>query len=98
MARFAYVCSACGAAHAKWMGQCPDCGQWNTITEQTPEAAPRPTSRAAALRTAPITETGGERERRRTTGIGEFDRVLGGGLVDGAAILIGGAPGIGNST
>ncbi len=97
-AQSAWVCSACGAEHRKWMGQCPDCGQWNTVTEQAVESAPRAGAKTRPLTATAITEAAGEGERRRSTRIEELDRVLGGGLVDGAAILIGGDPGIGKST
>lgn len=94
-----YVCQACGFEAPKWYGRCPGCGAWNTLVEEirkartaTPKDAPenRPVS-LAAVRSAPPPE-------RILTGIGEFDRVLGGGIVPGALILIGGEPGIGKST
>ncbi|RMH53067.1 MAG: DNA repair protein RadA [Zetaproteobacteria bacterium] len=98
-----FVCQECGCLLRKWQGQCPDCGGWNTISEQ-PElpVAPRKGSgggrRKEALAARPITEVGSEAHGRCATGIGELDRVLGGGLVPASAVLIGGAPGIGKST
>jgi len=95
-----YVCQSCGAVHAKWAGRCEACGDWNTLSEEAArKPAPRGLSEAAGRRfelvgldDAPV------RARRRATGIEELDRVLGGGLVEAATILIGGDPGIGKST
>ena len=96
----AYVCTECGGASSKWQGQCPNCGVWNTLVETI---AATPSSRFQALAGAPSAvrtlasvET---RDNARTpTGIEEFDRVLGGGLVSGGVVLLGGDPGIGKST
>ncbi len=96
--RSVFVCASCGAEHRKWMGQCPDCGTWNSISEQ---AAPSPSVTRGAVApavAAPITDIDAASAPRRPTGIGELDRVLGGGLVPGSAVLIGGDPGIGKST
>ena len=102
--RTLYVCSACGYEAARWMGKCPDCGAWNTLEEQAPQAsalAPkkenkqRPGTGAQALRLSEIPD---EQAPRTSTGIGELDRVLGGGVVEGSLILVGGDPGIGKST
>ena len=98
-----FVCASCGYETARWMGRCPECGEWNTLEEQTPQAsaAPvkenkqRPGTGAQALRLHEIPE---ESAPRVTTGIGELDRVLGGGIVEGSLILVGGDPGIGKST
>src|SRR5436190_4288097 len=94
-----HVCSACGHSEPRWMGQCPGCGEWNTLVE---ESRGRPASpakgRAAALRPVPLSEVPVERVPRLQAGIGELDRVLGGGLVPGSLVLLGGAPGIGKST
>ena len=100
-----YCCSACGYETPRWMGKCPGCNAWNTLEEQAPKAAApsaaakpikqRPGTGAKALRLDEISE---ESAARRTTGIGEFDRVLGGGVVEGALMLVGGDPGIGKST
>ncbi|HEX3631876.1 MAG TPA: DNA repair protein RadA [Casimicrobiaceae bacterium] len=96
----AYVCTECGGQSSKWQGQCPNCGVWNTLVETI---AATPSSRFQALAGAPSAvrtlasvET---RDNARTpTGIEEFDRVLGGGLVSGGVVLLGGDPGIGKST
>ncbi|MCH1542737.1 MAG: DNA repair protein RadA [Alphaproteobacteria bacterium] len=97
-----YVCNQCGNVSTKWSGKCEGCGQWNTISELAGSAAP-PIGRGAkktkgkSVELAPLAGNDKEPERR-TSGIGEFDRVLGGGLVPGSATLIGGDPGIGKST
>ena len=98
-AKIAYVCSACGASSPKWEGRCPDCGDWNTLEEARVEAV-RP-SRAvgyAGESARTMAELVAEPDERINTGIGELDRVLGGGLVAGSVTLIGGDPGIGKST
>ncbi len=101
-AKTAYVCTECGASSPKWVGQCPSCNAWNSLTE-TVVAAPSP-SRVARLvpsattQASPLSHIEAEKISRRRTGIGEFDRVLGGGLVAGSVVLIGGDPGIGKST
>ena len=93
-----FVCQECGAVHAKWSGRCEACGAWNTIVEEAaPDAGPRALSRGRALAFETLAGTS-EPPPRRVTGIGEFDRVCGGGLVPGSAILVGGDPGIGKST
>jgi len=96
-----YVCQACGAAAPKWGGKCDACGEWNTLVEEAVrEHTPgRPAGRAGARRIE-FAELSGTPEYapRRLTGIAEFDRVSGGGLVRGSVILIGGDPGIGKST
>ncbi len=102
----AYVCGDCGASSNKWQGQCGECSAWNTMAEIVLEtaAAPGPSRRggwAGKLETPVITALKDVRhseEARVSTGIGEFDRVLGGGLVEGAVVLVGGDPGIGKST
>src|SRR5215212_4205764 len=100
-----HVCSACGAETPRWLGQCPGCAQWNTLVEET--RAPATTSgrargatapRASAVKPVPLSAVQAVRHVRLQTGIGEFDRVLGGGLVPGSLVLIGGSPGIGKST
>jgi DNA repair protein RadA/Sms len=97
-----FACQQCGAQSQKWLGRCPDCGAWNSMVEERPAAAvPEPRGAVAAL--------GGRGARlysdvdvvvseRLTTGISEFDRVLGGGIVPGSLVLLGGEPGIGKST
>ena len=97
-----YQCSECGGTSPKWQGKCSHCGEWNTLQESL--AAPEPknarfqswaadTSTVQSLSAVTATEV-----PRNPTGMGELDRVLGGGLVDGAVILLGGDPGIGKST
>jgi DNA repair protein RadA/Sms len=104
-ARTQHVCSECGHAALAWQGQCPGCGKWNTL-EQVSVAAtagggggarPRRSS-ANAPKPTPLRAVETERSARLLTGIGELDRVLGGGLVPGSLVLLGGAPGIGKST
>ena len=94
-----YVCQDCGGVHAKWAGQCDACGAWNTLVEEAVEVAPKGLKPGRGRRIA-FVELNGETTTvpRRVTGIGEFDRVLGGGLVSGSATLVGGDPGIGKST
>jgi DNA repair protein RadA/Sms len=95
-----YTCQQCGAHFPKWVGQCNDCGQWNTLVEETIQANPKNTHYAGA-ETASIhyfSEVQLQQEIRFSTGFKEFDRVLGGGLVKGSVVLLGGDPGIGKST
>ncbi|ROO37459.1 DNA repair protein RadA [Salinisphaera orenii] len=99
-----FVCESCGASHAKWAGQCADCGAWNTLTESVAAAPAKPGAAAPAsfADTAPRVERldaiRPTETARTATGMSELDRVLGGGLVPGSVILIGGDPGIGKST
>ncbi len=97
-----YVCSECGGTSPKWQGQCPHCNAWNTLSEARVEATEKGANRFAALAGAAPVQTLGDIDARemprRSTGIDEFDRVLGGGLVEGGVVLIGGDPGIGKST
>ncbi|GIK97201.1 MAG: DNA repair protein RadA [Alphaproteobacteria bacterium] len=95
-----YVCQACGASHAKWSGRCEACGAWNSITEEAPgESAPKGLGGKGGRRLDFVGLTGeAEAPERRLTRIAELDRVTGGGLVPGSAVLIGGDPGIGKST
>jgi DNA repair protein RadA/Sms len=96
-----FVCQSCGAVHSKWSGKCEACGGWNTIAEEGSappigsEARKRVRGRKLALEDL---KTNDEAPARRATGINEFDRVCGGGLVPGSALLVGGDPGIGKST
>jgi DNA repair protein RadA/Sms len=95
-----YICQQCGAQSVKWIGRCPACGEWNTYAEEIVQGAgPR---QKDTLRTAPvlqaITEIRPVSRERMKTGLQEFDRLLGGGLVPGSMVLIGGEPGIGKST
>ncbi len=104
--RVQFVCQSCGAAHPKWQGRCDGCGEWNTLVEEnTAPKSPGPLGRALAGK-APagrgitFVGLGGETAPppRHLTGIGELDRVLGGGFVPASAVLVGGDPGIGKST
>src|SRR5919106_4296337 len=94
-----YVCGSCGTWHAKWSGRCDACGEWNSLIEEA-ASKPVPKGLRAAGRTLELVGLRGTTATppRLATGIEELDRVLGGGLVEGSAILIGGDPGIGKST
>lgn len=96
-----FVCTECGATSPKWQGQCPGCNAWNTLVETVAEKA-TPNSRfeslAPAAKLQNLSEIEARESERIPTGIGEFDRALGGGLVAGGVVLIGGDPGIGKST
>jgi DNA repair protein RadA/Sms len=108
-ARTAYVCSECGADHNKWQGQCAECGAWNSLSEFVIEPAVAAAKSAASRRdgwagkvdppkVTALKDVQHTEASRVSTGIGELDRVLGGGLVQGAVVLVGGDPGIGKST
>ena len=101
-AKSVYTCTECGASSPKWQGQCPGCGQWNTLVETIAEATTTGASRYAGLagggQLQDLSAIKPRDEPRQATGIEEFDRVLGGGLVPGGVVLIGGDPGIGKST
>jgi len=103
-AKTIYSCTECGGAEPKWQGQCPSCQAWNTLVESIAETA---SASVIASRYAPLAATAGLQKLaeveaaevpRQPTGVSEFDRVLGGGLVPGGVVLIGGDPGIGKST
>jgi DNA repair protein RadA/Sms len=97
-----YSCTECGAASSKWQGQCPECEAWNTLVETIAEAETSSSRRFSALagtaRVQTLSDIEAREEDRLPTGIAEFDRALGGGLVAGGVVLIGGDPGIGKST
>ena len=95
-----FQCQSCGYASPKWLGKCPDCGAWNSFSEerQSPKALKSPGAFGGVSEAQPLTAITGGKERRNCIGIQELDRVLGGGLVNGAVVLIGGDPGIGKST
>lgn len=95
-----FVCQSCGAIHPKWSGKCDDCGNWNTISEESViETTPKGLTSGKGKKIDLVTlDNQTPDAARRATGIGELDRVLGGGLVAGSAVLIGGDPGIGKST
>jgi DNA repair protein RadA/Sms len=96
-----FVCQSCGAVHSKWSGKCDACGGWNTITEEASAvpagAGARKPMRGRAFALEDL-KTDDVAPPRRATGVGEFDRVCGGGLVPGSALLVGGDPGVGKST
>lgn len=99
---FTFVCSACGHESARWEGRCAGCGEWNTVVEEA-RPSPRPSTAKGQRRSTPLTpvvlrDVQAAEEERLSTGIGELDAVLGGGLVPGSLVLIGGSPGIGKST
>ncbi len=95
-----FVCSVCGFSAPKWLGRCPDCGNFNTLQEELVRVAEStPTQRTNYKKKAtPITQVGFEKADRVKSGIEEFDTVLGGGIVRGSLVLLGGDPGIGKST
>src|SRR5205085_2252627 len=92
-----FACSACGAQSPRWIGRCPECGGWNTIAEERARA-----ERSTAAPDAPVpralADVDADELPRVPTGLLDFDRVLGGGLVPGSVVLLGGEPGIGKST
>ncbi len=94
-----FVCQSCGAIAAKWVGRCETCGEWNTIVEE-PVVRPGPAGKVLGGRSVAFVDLAGSPAppARAATGIAELDRVLGGGLVPGSAVLVGGDPGIGKST
>ena len=94
-----YFCQECGYESPKWMGQCPQCRRWNTMVEEQVSAVK--TSRpgtSKANKPVSLSEVSVTEDNRISTGIGELDRVLGGGIVQGGLMLVGGDPGIGKST
>lgn len=96
-----YICQSCGQQSPQWLGRCPECGAWNTFIEEVvPEAGKTAVARVSGgkSRTSLLTEVSGDEGKRIDTGIGEFNRVLGGGLVVGSLLLLAGDPGIGKST
>ncbi|HJQ26439.1 MAG TPA: DNA repair protein RadA [Blastocatellia bacterium] len=102
--RVVYVCQQCGAQQPRWLGKCPECGEWNSLIEEKPAAArPDLSPRGGLFRMREVTplayeEIESQDDARQSSGINEFDRVLGGGIVPGSLVLIGGDPGIGKST
>ena len=97
-----FFCTSCGNESPKWQGKCPACGLWNTLEEHIEKPSPITKGKASAVgssRTArKLTDVDTDNEVRFSTGMGELDRVLGGGAVEGSLVLVGGAPGIGKST
>ncbi|SDB80220.1 DNA repair protein RadA/Sms [Raineyella antarctica] len=99
--RDAYVCSECGWTTAKWVGRCGECQQWGSVVEQgtrTNSLHRTTTAVAPSQHAVPISQVRGEAAHRTVTGVGELDRVLGGGIVPGAVVLLAGEPGVGKST
>jgi DNA repair protein RadA/Sms len=96
-----YACSACGAVFAKWLGQCPDCGTWDSLQEErgtVPGKQGRPKRRKEAPATTALSEVNSDTIAVMATGLAELDTVLGGGASPGSTVLLGGEPGIGKST
>ena len=98
-----FFCQECGYESAKWMGQCPACKEWNTFVEETVDkksisSSGKVKKESKAAQVLPLSAVKSEKEERIVTGIAEFDRVLGGGIVRGSLVLVGGDPGIGKST
>ena len=98
--RSVYACQSCGHQSSKWLGKCPDCGAWNSHVEERARSASvaRGPARKPGSQSVAFEDIETQADRRDQTGIAEFDRVLGGGIVDGSLVLIGGDPGIGKST
>ncbi|MFZ5353624.1 MAG: DNA repair protein RadA [Bacillota bacterium] len=94
-----FICNECGSEFPKWLGKCPECGQWNTLVEEIEEKTPKTAVITAGLsKPSTLKDINISVESRLSTGMGELDRVLGGGVVLGSLILVGGDPGIGKST
>ncbi|MGH7090776.1 MAG: DNA repair protein RadA, partial [Stellaceae bacterium] len=93
-----FVCQQCGAVHPKWSGKCDACGGWNTLIEETVRTLPKGLGGARGKLAFVGLDGASQEAPRRLSGIAEFDRVCGGGLVPGSALLVGGDPGIGKST
>ena len=106
-----YVCQNCGGQQRKWHGRCPDCGEYNSLVEERFRLSPQPVGKVSAavgarlsansfreVKPVSYSEIESQDDARTSSGIAEFDRVLGGGIVAGSLVLIGGAPGIGKST
>src|SRR3989338_4383349 len=100
-AKTIFRCQECGYSSAKWLGRCPDCDRWNTFVEEAElKASSQNRTRLTDFSSAVslLSEVSTEKFERIQTGIGEFDRMIGGGIVPGSLILLGGSPGIGKST
>lgn len=96
--RTTYACTECGTSTPRWVGRCPGCGAWNTLVEEVVERAGPPRASGPVAPAVPITDVAPQVGAHRPTGVGELDRVLGGGLVAGSVVLLAGEPGIGKST
>ncbi|MES4784467.1 MAG: DNA repair protein RadA, partial [Nitrospiraceae bacterium] len=100
-AKTSFLCQTCGYQSPRWLGRCPDCGGWNSMKEERLQVSGRgrpPVLKIGVSKATPIEDIEAVGENRRPSGIGEFDRVLGGGVVPGSVVLIGGDPGIGKTT
>lgn len=93
-----FVCNQCGNVSGKWLGRCPDCGAWNSYTEEIVAKKKSAIELSSTKQAIPISQVEITQEERQSTGINELDMVLGGGIVEGSLILVGGDPGIGKST
>src|SRR5678810_1206002 len=97
-----FVCQSCGHHSRKWLGKCPECGEWNSLVEERAPSAKKGSARNAfsvrEVTAVPFTDIEPQDDVRVLTGLTEFNRVLGGGIVPGSLVLIGGDPGIGKST
>ena len=93
-----YVCQSCGYQSVRWIGKCPSCSQWNTLQEEEQLFSPEAEYLSWGEKPVSLSQIESGREERTSTGLQEFDRVLGGGAVEGSAVLIAGEPGIGKST
>src|SRR3981081_1123431 len=97
-----FVCQSCGHQSGKWLGKCPECGEWNSLVEErvvtTKKGGGRNAFRLREPKALAYTEIESQDDVRISSGVTEFDRVLGGGIVPGTLVLLGGDPGIGKST
>src|SRR5882757_7053039 len=97
-----FLCQNCGYESRKWLGKCPECGEWNSLVEErvvtTKKGAGRDGFRVREAKAIAYTEIESQDDKRISSGVTEFDRVLGGGIVPGTLVLLGGDPGIGKST
>src|SRR2546421_10856725 len=97
-----FVCQSCGYQSRKWLGKCPECGEWNSLVEErvvtTKKGSGRNAFRLREPKAVAYTEIESQDDVRISSGVTEFDRVLGGGIVPGTLVLLGGDPGIGKST
>nr|AIA13660.1 AAA domain protein [uncultured bacterium] len=97
-----FVCQNCGHQSRKWLGKCPECGEWNSLVEERSQPVKKGSARSnftlRQVSAVPFTEIEPQDDVRIASGLDEFDRVLGGGIVPGTLVLIGGDPGIGKST